>query len=143
VNGLGKKLGLVAAATFLLGALGVPAASATAAQADHVPGQPSRVKALAQDHGALVSWRPPATNGGSPLTGYVIKASPGGKTVHTLAVTSFLVGGLRNGATYTFTVAAVNKSGAGTASLRSAAIRPHAATVPGTPRPIVAVAGFK
>jgi hypothetical protein len=143
VNGFGKKLGLVAAATFLVGALGVPAASAASTQAAHVPGPPSQVKALAQNHGALVSWRPPAADGGSAVTGYVVKASPGGKTVHTRAVRSFLVGGLRNGATYTFTVAAVSKSGTGPASSRSAAIRPQATTVPGSPHSIVAAAGFR
>lgn len=143
MNGLRKKLWPVAAASILVGAVGLPAASATAAQAAHVPGAPGQVKALAEDHGALVGWRPPATNGGSAVTGYVIKAFPGGETVRTRAVTSFLVGGLRNGQAYTFTVAAVNKSGTGPASRRSAAIRPHAPTVPAAPRSIVAVAGFR
>jgi hypothetical protein len=52
----------------------------------------------------------------------VIKASPGGKSVHTSAVTSFLVGGLANGTSYTFRVAAVNKDGPGPASSPSAAV---------------------
>lgn len=143
MNGPKKKLLLVAAVSILMGAVGVPAASAAAAPAAHVPGPPSHVKARAQDHGALVRWRPPATDGGSAVTRYVIKAFPGGKTVHTRAVTSFLVGGLRNGTKYTFTVAAVNRKGTGPASPRSAPVRPHAAKAPGRPRSIVAAAGFK
>src|SRR5271165_4846502 len=140
---LGRKLWLVAAAAILVGAVGVPAASAAEAQAAHVPGAPSHVAALAQNHGALVSWRAPSADGGAPVTGYVIKAFPSGKTARTRAVRSFLVGGLRNGTTYRFTVAAVNASGTGPASRRSAAVRPQAATAPGTPRSIAAVAGYQ
>jgi hypothetical protein len=133
----------VAAAFLLAGAVGVPAASASAAPAASVPGAPGQVKALAENHGALLGWRPPATNGGSAVTGYVIKAFPGGATVSTRAVTSFLVGGLKNGTAYTFTVAAVNQVGTGPASPGSAPVRPHAATVPAAPRSVAAVAGFK
>src|SRR5215469_5995290 len=140
---LGKRLWLVAAAAILVGAIGVPAASASVAQPTHVPGAPSQVKAVAQNRGALVSWRAPATNGGSAVTGYVIKAYPGGKSVRTRAVKSFLVGGLKNGTSYTFTVAAVNKSGTGPASRRSAAIRPRAPTVPAAPHTVAAIAGFQ
>jgi Fibronectin type III domain len=142
VKGLGRKVWLVAGATILVGAVVAPASAAVAAVA-RVPGAPSQVKALAQDRGALVSWRAPASDGGAALTGYVIKAFPGGKTVRTRAVRSFLVGGLKNGTSYAFTVAAVNKSGTGPASRRSAAVRPQAATRPGTPRSIVAAAGYQ
>ncbi len=58
-------------------------------------------------------------------------------------VTSFLVGGLTNGTAYTFTVAAVNSSGKGPASSPSAAVTPHAPTVPGQVRSVTAGAGFE
>src|SRR5215469_7786780 len=85
----------------------------------------------------------PSSDGGSPVIGYVIKASPGGATVHTAAVTSFLVGGLTNDTAYTFTVAAVNASGKGPASSPSPTVTPQAPTVPGLARAVTAVAGFE
>ncbi|MGO8956723.1 MAG: fibronectin type III domain-containing protein [Streptosporangiaceae bacterium] len=137
----------MAVAAFLaVAALGtaVPArASAAHSVAAKVPGRPSGVTALPTDHGALVSWRPPSSNGGSPVTGYVITASPGGKSVHTSAVTSFLVGGLRNTTAYSFTVAAVNKAGVGHASRPSPKVMPHSPTAPSAPRSVAAVAGFE
>jgi len=107
------------------------------------PGAPTAVRGVARDHGALVSWRPPRSDGGSPVTGYVIKAWPGGKSVRTSVVTSFLVGGLANGRAYTFAVAAVNKDARGPESRPSAAVIPRAPTVPWAPRSAAAVAGFR
>ena len=129
---------LAAAAAF---GIGIPANASTAI--GKVAGPPVAVKAQARNHGALVSWRPPSSNGGSPVTGYVIKAFPSGKSVRTSAVTSFLVGGLANNTAYAFTVAAINKNGTGPASHRSVQVRPHAPTAPGSPRSVRVVAGFK
>jgi hypothetical protein len=91
----------------------------------------------------VVSWKPPSSTGGSPITGYVITASPGGKTVRTAKVTSYLVGGLVNGTAYQFTVAAVNKTGAGPESSPSAAVTTAPPAVPGPARAVLAVAGFQ
>jgi Fibronectin type III domain len=107
------------------------------------PGEPTGVIATAQNQGAVVSWMPPSSDGGSPVTGYVITASPGGMTVQTSAVRSYQVGGLVNGTAYTFTVAAVNSSGQGPASDPSSAVTPQAATTPGRTRLVTAVAGFQ
>ncbi|HET9896753.1 MAG TPA: fibronectin type III domain-containing protein [Streptosporangiaceae bacterium] len=144
MNAIGKKLFIAAAAVLAVAAAGVPTAvRASVRSAANVPGPPSGVRAVARDRGALVSWKAPSSDGGSPLTGYVIKASPGGATVRTSVVTAFLVGGLKNGKTYKFTVTATNKDGTGPASSPSAAVRPHPAISPGSPRSVAATAGFR
>lgn len=53
----------------------------------------------------------PEWNGGSPITGYRVTATPGGMTM-TGTSCNFLMKGLTNGVTYTFTVAAINARGA-------------------------------
>jgi hypothetical protein len=80
---------------------------------------------------------------GPPVTGYVIKASPGSLQVTTAAVTNFLVGGLTNGRKYQFTVAAVNSDGTGPASIPSTAVTPRAPTAPGPVNSVKASAGFR
>ena len=54
----------------------------------------------------------------------------------------YLVGGLTDGTTYTFTVAAVNQSGRGPASSPSAAVTPEPATPPSAVRSVTASPGF-
>jgi hypothetical protein len=137
-----RRAAVMAAVAVSLGA-GLLAGASPVSAAAGVPGAPTGVSAVPRDQGALVSWTPPSSDGGSPVTGYVITASPGGKSVHTSVVTSFLVGGLVNGTAYTFTVAAVNASGTGPASSPSATVTPKATAVPGPPRSVAAVAGFQ
>jgi Fibronectin type III domain len=116
---------------------------AEAAVAVTPPGAPTGVTAAAINAGAQLRWNAPASTGGAPITGYVITASPGGKTAKTTNVTSFTVGGLTNGTSYTFTVAAVNKVGTGPKSNPSAAVVPRAPVAPSAPRAVTATAGYQ
>ncbi len=125
------------------GIAGVGAAGPALASSAGLPGAPQQVTAVAADSGAVVSWQPPASDGGAPVTGYVITSSPGKLDADVSAVTSFQVGGLVNGRAYTFTVAAVSSAGTGPASKPSAPVTPRPPAVPGAPRSVRAVAGFE
>ena len=78
---------------------------------------------------ATISWSIPTSNGGSPITGYTVTASPGSKTCTTSGQLSCTITGLTNGTAYTFSVVARNANGNG----------PAATTVPVTP--VAPVAG--
>jgi titin len=98
-----------------------------------VPG-PARIgTATAGDGSATVNWRPPTSNGGSPVTGYVVSvfAGAGTQVLSTVTAganaTSAPVPGLANGTAYRFSVAAVNAAGTGPASSRSNSVTPRAA----------------
>ena len=98
-----------------------------------VPDAPTTVTAVAGSKGAVeVRWARPY-DGGSPITSFTVRASPGGKTVTvTGSATSATVTGLTAGTTYVFYVAATNAKGTGAWSAAS-----NAVTVPkagGKPR---------
>ena len=96
-------------------ALGTPAT---------VPGAPTGVSATAGDSQATVTWSPPASNGGSPITSYTVTSSGGQVVTVSGLTTSATVGGLRDGTAYMFTVAATNAVGTGPPSARSGAVTP-------------------
>jgi hypothetical protein len=77
-----------------------------------VPGAPTRTSAAARERSAAVSWTAP-NNGGSPITGYIAKAEPGGATCSPVPVTSTTctIPGLADGTAYTVTVTASNSVG--------------------------------
>ena len=81
------------------------------------PSAPLAVVASGGNASVTVSWSVPATDGGSPITGYEVYrgTSAGGESAMPAATsvtgTSFTDTGLVNGTTYYYTVAAVNAAG--------------------------------
>ncbi|HVS05254.1 MAG TPA: fibronectin type III domain-containing protein [Candidatus Dormibacteraeota bacterium] len=98
------------------------------------PDAPAAPVAIASDSSATVYWSAPASDGGSPVTGYTLTASAGSvsgpsKTVSGLPpVTSATIGGLTNATAYTFSVTATNAAGSGAASPGSNTIIPGRGT---------------
>ncbi len=87
------------------------------------PGAPTGVTARAGHSTIGVSWRAPASTGGSPITRFTAAASPGGRSC-TSTTTTCTITGLTNGTTYTVTVTATNLVGSGPASTPSGRARP-------------------
>lgn len=90
-----------------------------------VPPAPGGVTVVAGDHSATITWVKPASDGGAPITGYTVIATPGGQSCSTVGADALTctIGGLANGVNFTFTVTAHNAAGAG----------PPATTPPGQP----------
>ncbi len=81
------------------------------------PGPAMQVGAVAGDGMATVSWAPPASDGGSPITGYTVTSNPSGGSCATGGtVTACTVTGLTDGQAYTFSVKAGNAFGTGPAA---------------------------
>lgn len=84
------------------------------------PNAPMAAHATAGNGRATVSWTAPAFDGGSAITQYQVTATPGAEVADVAPPnTSLTMTGLSNGTTYTFTVSAVNRAGAGTPSAAS------------------------
>ncbi len=93
------------------------------------PSAPTNVTASGATGQALVSWTEPSSTGGGPISSYTITPYVGA-TAQTPtevggSVTSTIVKGLTNGATYTFTVTAVNAAGNSPASAASSTVFPE------------------
>ena len=102
-----------------------------------VPGAPGTPTASSGSGQSLVTWTAPASNGGSPVTGYVVTPYIGAtaqpaKTFNSTATTQTITG-LTNGTTYTFKVAAMNVAGSGAQSAASNAVTPVAPSNPSAP----------
>jgi Tol biopolymer transport system component len=102
-----------------------------------IPDPPLAVTARPEDGGAYVAWSPAPSDGGSPITGFTVTATPGGETAQAGPFDfGTNVGGLTNGVAYQFTVSPTNAIGSGSSSPPSNVVVP--ASVPGPPL-IVAV----
>jgi large repetitive protein len=93
------------------------------------PAAPAAPTATAGITSATVTWVAPANNG-SAITGYVVTPYKAGVAQTPVpfdaSTTTRTLTGLTAGSSYTFTVAAVNLFGTGTASPASAAVTPYA-----------------
>ncbi|WP_207708939.1 S-layer homology domain-containing protein, partial [Heliomicrobium gestii] len=92
-----------------------------------VAGAPTNVTAVAGSGQAIITFTAPMDNGGSPITGYEVIASPGNVVV-TGATSPITVTGLTNGTSYTFTVKAINGVGRSASSTESNAITPRSSS---------------
>lgn len=95
------------------------------------PPPPTTIIAFAGNSSATVTWTAPATDGGSPLTGFTVTSSPGGVML-TVGPTkgSAVLTGLTNGTPYTFTVVATNSIGNSAPSVASNSVTPAASSPP-------------
>jgi predicted alpha-1,2-mannosidase len=101
------------------------------------PEAPSEAYAREDDGAATVAWKPPAFDGGAPITGYTVVAYEDGAPVKTVETgdrtTHAVLPGLAPGRAHRFTVAAHNLSGTSAeATARDASLlRDNAARWPG------------
>ena len=104
------------------------------------PTPPLDVTARAGDASATVTWTVPASDGGAPITSYVVTSAPGGFTctVSDPSVLTCIVNGLTNGTTYTFTVAAINAHSASTPGGPSNPVVPEGPAVK-KPREVIVI----
>ncbi|SDF49048.1 Serine protease, subtilisin family [Blastococcus aurantiacus] len=104
-----------------------PSSAQVSATPRTTPGAPRITSVAAQVKAVAVRWAKPASTGGAPVTGYLVRAYSGGKLVRTVnasaTATSVSVSGLASGRSYTFRVLAKNAAGTGGTSAASAVVR--------------------
>ena len=108
-----------------------------------LPSAPLSVNGVAGDGQVVLSWTPPAQDGGDPVTAYSVTPYIGFNaqpvTTFTSSATTETITGLTDGTAYTFEVTATTDAGTGPASSDSAPITP--AALPSAPLSVNGVAG--
>jgi len=116
--------------------------SATPMSPPATPSPPQNLVALAGNAQVALAWDAPASDGGSPITGYSLyrgTAAGGEVFIRTVGnVLTYADSGLTNDQTYYYEITASNVAGE---SGRSNEVNARAAMVPGQPTGLVAVAG--
>jgi titin len=108
----------------------------------------AHVSAKSGNASVSVSWAAPASNGGSPVTGYAVRtftaggAQVGSTQLVSASSTKLVVSGLVNGTSYAFDVAALNAVGTGP-SARTPLVMPlpSGVSTPSSPNKVTATAG--
>ena len=96
-----------------------------------VPGTPTGLAATAGNESVSIAFIAPASDGGSPITGYTANcAAAGTAQVGTSTSSPITVSGMTNGTTYSCSVAARNAQGTGSASA-TVSVTPTAGPAPG------------
>jgi large repetitive protein len=90
-----------------------------------MPSPPTNVTATSGNGEATVSFRPPKSDGGSPITRYTVTSHPG-RIKASGKQSPITVKGLTNGRTYTFTITASNSVGTGPDSEACGNVTPKA-----------------
>ena len=116
-------LGVLLTATVSFGGAGQGGGVATMDML--MPSPPTNVTAAVGNGEATVSFNPPKSDGGSPITGYNVISHPGNISVSGKQ-SPITVKGLTNGKTYSFTVTASNSVGTGLASETCNSVTPTA-----------------
>ena len=110
-----------------------------------VPDAPQDLTATPGDGSLALAWAAPASDGGSPVTGYVIQVTDSlvGASAEVrvaVGVLSYPFAGLTNETTYDVSVAATNVAGTGASATLAAAPSP-APTVPDAPQDLTVTPG--
>lgn len=109
-----------------------PASAPITARPATPPGVPTGVAAVGATGQATISWSAPSSDGGSPVTGYVVTSVPSGISVIVGPQTQATIRGLLFSASYAFRVRAINAAGQSADSAPSNSVALFSPACPGT-----------